>query len=472
MKKGLKKCLAATLVMVLGVSVFAGCGSKTPSESTSGDVATTAPTKAATVAPTEVVPEEPVIDLGGMEITLGDWWTAAEQKAPTNAYEEATLEYREMIQKKYNFTMKQVAITDWGGMQELFTTSVMAEDPAADIFLLGPAWTVQPLANGLLYDLSTLDELDFTEEKWINNVKEIMTFGDSVYGMNAGKSEPKLGVFFNKRLFAEAGLDPNLPYDLQERGEWTWEEFEVLCEKLLIDNNNDGVIDTYPMVNFSVDLYKAAITSNNAKYINKDADGNYYNATTEPNFLEALQWATGLIEKGYEMPTPADANWDWFKSAFFDAKAAMRFAEEYVSGDLATMQDDFGFVMLPQGPKSTGYSVYFSDNVAVIPSCFDEETASKIAFAYDLWTQPTPGYEDDDYWKERYYGKFRDERAVDETLSMMFDRATENNDFQSLVYGTSQGDFCYGLYALNATPAEKIEEVQGMWAALIEDANK
>ncbi|HCM11908.1 MAG TPA: ABC transporter substrate-binding protein, partial [Lachnospiraceae bacterium] len=126
------------------------------------------------------VEEEPVADLGGMEIIIGDWWSPQEPAEPTNAMEEATLEYRQMIQEKYNFTIKQVAVSDFDGMQELFTTSTMAEDPAAHVFLLAPDWVSQPLANGLLYDLSTLESLDFTEDKWISNVTEKMTFGDSV----------------------------------------------------------------------------------------------------------------------------------------------------------------------------------------------------------------------------------------------------------------------------------------------------
>ena len=407
-----------------------------------------------------------------MEIIIGDWWTSADPVEPKNAMEEDTLAYRQMIQEKYNFTMKQVAITDWGGMQELFTTSTMAEDPAAQIFLLAPDWVSQPLANGLIYDLGTLESLDFTESKWISNVTDKMTFGDSIYGMNTGKAEPKMGLYWNKRLFKEAGLNPDLPYDLQASGEWTWQKFEELCAQLTIDNNNDGQIDSYAMASFSVDFFRAVVTSNNAKFMGKDAQGKFYNATTEPNFLEAMQWAVGLIEKGYEMPVPTDANWDWFGPAFHDAKVAMAFGEQYKVGQWADMEDDWGFVLAPKGPKSEGYSVYFGDNIAVIPSSYDKETAEKIAFAYNLWTEPTPGYEDVDSWKDGYYTRFRDERAVDETLALMYDGAIENNDYVSMVYGTSYGDFAWDLYALGKTPAEKVEEVQGTWQSLIDDANK
>jgi hypothetical protein len=471
MKKYFRKMLSILLISVLCVSMLSGCGKKT--KETSSDSIKDAgdeTTETATATPDET--EEPAMDLGGMEITIGDWWSPEEAAEPTNAQEEATLAYREEIQKKYNFKIKQVAVADWDTMQETFTTSTMAEDPAAQVFILAPSWIAQPLANGLIYDLATLKNLDFSESKWNPSVVKTMTYGDSIYGMASGKPEPKLGVYWNKRLFKEAGLDEDLLYDLQASGEWNWSKFEELCKKLTIDSNNDGNPDSYAMANFSVDFFRGAVTSNDARCIGKDENGKFYNATTEPNYLEAMQWATGLIEKGYEMPTPEDANWDWFISAFHDAKVAMTYGEQYRVGTWADMDDDWGFVLCPKGNKASNYEVYFGDNIAVIPSCYDAETAEKIAFAYNLYTNPTPGYEDQDSWKESYYTKFRDERAVDETLTMMYDSATENNDYLPFVYGTSFGDLAYDLYALGKTPAEKIEEVSGTWEALISDANK
>lgn len=475
MKKIITKWLSVLLVLTMCVTLFTACGKKAEETSSTDNKAeaTVAPVTEEVTETPEVVEEEPAMDLGGMEIVIGDWWSSAEPAEPANAQEEDTLAYRQMIQEKYNFTMKQVAVADWGTMQETFTTSTMAEDPAAQIFILGQGWTAQPLANGLLYDMATLKNFDFTESKWNQSIRNTMTFGDSIYGMASGKPEPKLGVFWNKRLFEEAGLDPDLPYDLQASGEWTWEKFEELCQKLTMDSNNDGTIDSYAMASFSAEFFSGAINSNDARYIGRDESGKFYNATTEPNFLEAAQWVVSMIEKGYEMPVPPDSNWDWFFAAFHDAKVAMTFGEQWKVGNWADMTDDWGFVLVPKGPKSDNYSVYFNDNIAVIPSCYDAETAEKIAFAYNLWTNPTPGYEEaTDTWKDSYYTRFRDERAVDETLAMMYDEATVNNEFAQFVYGVDLGNFLWDAYALAKTPAEKIEEVTGLWKTLIDDANK
>lgn len=483
MKKSLKKLLSVMLVLALSVSLLTACGGSTEDD---GDNKLT-PTEASTnpdesnggddngdVEEATPTPVEVAMDLGGMDILVGDWWSPQEQPEPKNQKEEDTLNYRNSFMEKYNFKIKQVAISDWGGQQELFTTSVMAGEPVAQMFVLEQGWTAQPLANGLLYDLTTLKNFDFTEDKWVKNQIEVMSYGNSIYGLASGKSEPRLGIFWNKRLFQEAGLDPDLPYDLQASGEWTIDKYEELCKTLTRDTNNDGTIDTYAFASFSADYNKGANTLFGARFIGKDENGKFVNETSKPEFLESVQWAVDMIKKGYEMPQPEGSNWDWFVAAFHDAKVAMQWAEQYKCGTWADMTDDWGFVLPPKKDANTPYTIAFRDNVIVMPSTWDPETAEKIAFAYNLFTNPTPGYEDDtESWKEDYYPRFRDERAVDETLALMYDDNTVIvNEYQPFVYGTDTGnDFLWNVYGLAQTPAEKLEELNTKWESLIADAN-
>lgn len=457
MKKSLwKKATALGLATIMTASMFAGCGGN-DSESKSDNKTSKN--------------DEVEMDLGGMEIVIGDWWTDPDAE-PESEYEEARAAYREEIQEKYNFKMTEKAIAEWGTMQETFIQSTLAEDPAAQIFCLNNASIAQPMANGLFYDLATLDSLDFTDDRWNEFVMESTTIGDSIYGMRAQKAEPRAGVYWNKRLFREAGLDEDLPYDLQKSGDWTWDKFAELCKVLTYDKNMDGTMDSYAMASFSVTLYGAAIASNGAKYVDKDENGNLVNATGTAAFTEAMQWVTSLVSEGYEKPTEEGANWDWYISAFHDGQVAMTVSEEYQVSMWADMDDDWGFVLFPKGPKADNYTEVFSDNVYVIPACYDEETAEKIAFAYNLWMAPVPGYEEEDSWKDEYYTAFRDERAVDETLALMYEDGVGTVDYISMVYGITAGDIVFNTYGLWVTPAEQIESIKGTWDQMIADANK
>lgn len=470
MMKKSRKFLALLLIVAMAMATFAGCKTK----ETSGEAPTAEPTKAeATKAPdptaTPEPTEEPARDLGGIEVIIGNWWANSEDLVPSTTYEEELVAYRKSIQKKYNFTMKEVNLCGWSEMQELAATSIMAGTPEAQVFVLDSSFAAALLSQGLFYPVNELPSFNFSEDKWNQLVIDTMTFNGKTYGF-ATDYEPRAGVFFNKRLFTEAGIDPNLPYDLQAQGKWDWAAFKDLCAKLTRDIDGDGIKDTYGLATFDKDFFSACVYSNNAKYVGKDDKGMFYNATSEPNFLEALQWGRSIYDEGYAMTQPADGEWNFFEAAFFDGKAAMRVAEEYVKGNLETMEDDWGFVMFPAGTHGTMASAY-RENILVIPSSYDADTADKIAFAYNLWSNPVPGYENEESWKLAAYSAYRDERAVDETLTMM--RSGENGVIrvEAYVAGLEVGDICYGIGTSESTPAEKVESVQQTWDALIADAN-
>ena len=65
-----------------------------------------------------------VYDLGGMEIIIRDWWSGGVEVEPTNAYEEAREEYHDWLEETYNFTIKEMAISDWGSVPDDFAEYV------------------------------------------------------------------------------------------------------------------------------------------------------------------------------------------------------------------------------------------------------------------------------------------------------------------------------------------------------------
>ena len=109
----------------------------------------------------------------------------------------------------------------------------------------------------------------------------------------------------------------------------------------------------------------------------------------------------------------------------------------------------------PKGPAADDYTNIRSDNVYVIPACYDAEKAWKIAFAYDLYTDPVPGYEDYNDALSGYYDSFRDTESVDLTIT----RLMENGD---LLWGISKDN----------TPAQAAEAIRNTWASYLEEANK
>jgi hypothetical protein len=472
-----KKVLSMALSTALVASTLAGCGgsddvttSPSPSDNSNAEATEGAAEgdESGEVASTEG--KQTYDDLGGMTVKIGDWYSSDEEDTSSTQYAEDTAAYRQQIYDKYNFTVERNNLCAWVDMPEKFTNEVMTGNPSVDIWYLYQDTVNQPLKNNLFYDLSKVKTVDFSEEKWNKQVKDLMTYKGGIYGMST-ELEPRAGIFYNKRIFEEAGIDPEEPYDLQAKGEWTWAKFEEYCAKLTQDVDNDGVTDIYAMASFSKDYLKLCAASNGAQFVSRDENGKYVNATTSQNFLDAANWGVSLIQKGYIEPDPEGASWDWFITAFRDGECAMQTAEVYTVSSFANSMDDkFGFVMFPAGPNGNMATVPF-DNVLVVPSCFDDEYVNKVMFAYDLYTETTPGYTTDDTWKSTYYGQFSDTRAVDETLTMMRDDKYRILDYQSMITDTDYGDFTYSVYALAKTPSEQLEEMTPVWDKKIADAN-
>lgn len=467
-----KKLIALCMSAVLAAASLSGCGgggSDEPQATGESNVDTEATDAPETEQSGSTL--KTYDDLGGMTITVGDWYSSDEEDLSTT-YAEDTNNYRQEIYQKYNFNVERKSIGAWVDQIENFTTEVMRNDPSCDIYYLYQDTVSQPLKNNLFYDLSTLETVDFSQEKWNQQVKELMTYNGGIYGMST-EMEPRAGIFYNKRIFEEAGIDPEEPYELQKNGEWTWDKFAEYCAKLTQDTDNDGVPNIYAMASFSKDYLKLCAASNGAQFVSRNAEGKYENAMKSQNFIDAMNWGVSLIEAGYIMPDPEGAAWDWFITAFRDGDCAMQTAEVYtVSSFAGSMEDEFGFVMFPAGPNGTMATVPF-DNVLVIPSCItDKEYVEKVMFGYNLYTEPTPGYSLDEAYKQSYYALFTDERAVDETLELMKQDEHRIVDYQSMIPDTDYGeDFTYPVYALAKTPAEELEEVTPKWDAMIAKAN-
>lgn len=462
MRASMKKVIAMGMCVVLAVGSLTACGDESSQPSASGTSATK-----------EGTTKKVFDDLGGMEILIGDWYTSADQEAKTE-YAKATQKYREEIMEKYNFTISRENVYSYQDMQETYVNGVMANDPMCDLFYLYQEFVSEPLVSGLMKDLSKLPELDFTEEKWNPTVTSLMTIGDGIWGMS-NEDEPRGGIFFNKRLLKEAGIDENEPYDLQAANEWTWEKFEEYCKKLTKDTDGDGKTDQYAMASFSKYYLPMCAANNNATFVDRDENGKYVNAITTEEFKYAMNWGVDLINKGYVMPKP-DPNvaWDWYKAAFRDGECAMQTSEVYEIGAFADMEDDWGFVLFPYNQKNADATnkTTPNDNIIVMPQCFDDEKAEKIAFAFDLYTEPTPGYTLDEAYKQQYYDQFRDDRAVDETLDMMHQEEHKQTSYLPMIGDIDLGDFCYGVYAGAETPAKKIEALTSQWDANINDVNE
>ena len=490
-----RKLMAASLATVMAMSVV-GCGSEDAGASSAESKGSATESSSAVesteesssveenVDPYPVLTDENgnVYDLGGMEIVIRDWWSNKDNGTDgfdytDNDYGEATKEYHEWLQETYNFTIRRESISDWGSAPQDFVDYVTTGgDENNYVFVLRQdAAITSAMDQGLMYDLATLKSFDFSEDKWKSGVHELMSKGDSIFCMSPYDPEPRTGVFFNKRLISEAGMDAQELYDLQENMEWTWDKFEEICAKVQRDTDSDGTIDIYALDMNDSSLYNSAVFSNGGEYVGME-NGLYTYRLEDEETLAGLEWGVKMVQtytKTQDENGEAPA-WDYYKDAFINGNIVFCVEDAYAAGAAgsgapwAEMADDYGFLCFPMGPSASDYTNCYSDNPIAIPACYDADKAEKIAFAFNVMTDPTPGYEDYPAWRAGYYSKFRDTESVDLTLTRMVSNGMVTYD--GLIPNLQRGSDL--TWNLGGTPvSECVEAIAETWKSYIAEAN-
>ena len=178
-----------------------------------------------------------VYDFKGLNIVLGDWWTDPNAQPASKAQEDQK-RFHEWLESTYNMKVVQKQVAGWSSTPQFVSNYCMTgdeSDPEKYFFTIDGRSANVGIKAGLFYDLSKVSSVDYTDSKIYDQVVvKLLAKGSSFYAFNFGVSEPREGMFFNKRLLAEAGYDPDYPYDLQKEGKWTWDTFKKLLDDFVV----------------------------------------------------------------------------------------------------------------------------------------------------------------------------------------------------------------------------------------------
>ena len=414
------------------------------------------------------------IDFGGQTIYIYDYWTADDsRKDDPSEEEQAQYDYRDWIMETYNCEIRQIQKGDWTTNVQELTNFCTSPDGTLCLYILPPDFVGTPMGNDLFAAWES-ENIDFEDDKWNDSTINFMTKGDKVYGVATGNSEPRQCLFFNKRVLEEAGIDWETIYDMQADGTWTWEAFEEMLIQITKDTDNDGVIDIYGMTGNNSDMFMMGVVSNGGEFFRFNDEGKLEIAVNSDAALEGLAWTKDVFAK-YFYQQPADGSWDYFKAAWLQGFCGFYMYQTYGgfndNSELAPMEDEWGCVAFPKGPKGDKYVSIVSDNVTVIPNVYEADVAANLAYIYDLWSNATPGYDDEFGWIGNKYNK-TDDRAVDETYAML--RDSEHCVANAALYIGSVNDVLGSplLWQLaGGTPAELVEAATPAWQALCDAFN-
>jgi hypothetical protein len=186
---------------------------------------------------------------------------------PDNSEGVKILALRKSIEQKFNCKIVVKNINTVATM-----ASIVAGAPDTDI------WNLQSLSNfvqaynaKLLQPIEPLKVLDLADTTKFSNYSEMFSIKDQHFAFN-----PQLyGVmlitsntvmYANKNLLKTKGVDIKTLYDLQNSGNWTWDEFAKICKKV-----TDPASGKYAIADdLTMRFYKGLMASNSTDYINSN----------------------------------------------------------------------------------------------------------------------------------------------------------------------------------------------------------
>lgn len=419
----MKRVVAITLVMLMVLAVFGGCGG---AETTSSSL--------------------PESSAGESSIVTSDWPSGYPFKE--GAFEGKTL----TIMDTRNDSI-------FGEFEEATGAKIEIVKPLDLVVEVTAGIGPHIGSKGTDYvnlDINILrpvsDVLDLNEDiykgKLNEGVVEAYSINDTVYGFGAnnltGASGPMLTIVYNKDLFEEKGLED--PYELYKAGRWSFEEFEKACKALTYDSDDDGEIDKYAVYlqyyNYGFPYY--ASVGGDVELIDWKEDGTPRVKITDADVVESFTFFDEIEEK-YTVPYSVA-----LPDALVDGTVAM-FVHygSWVAAPVieALGSDGVGYVPFPYAPSNTSkeVSAFSIDTVRFFTNNLPDENIELaeewIKYRY-FWKRFDVDYEAElnKYIENRYCGN-KEWYEFDKELS-------ENAFYGNMaLFGTRAYNIFHGIYS-------------------------
>ena len=355
--KHVRICLAALLLLTMGVAASCGDGKTvTDSEGTS----------AVTVAATEAVVEEdpalkdnlPDRDYGGYEYKIytrgccagghkdGVW--QAEETG--EGVDDAVFERNKTVEDRFNIVIREPEMAE-GEDISVLTNSLMAGDAIADLAIHHFRFLGDMALQQLCADANTLEYLDFSKPWWNTYLIENYSIFDKYFVINGTVNVDNITevsvILFNKTLTRNQ-LDVNF-YDLVNEGKWTIDKMTEIVKSFGADLNGDGKID------FATD--ELAFTGNAGFMfqfqVAMDQPTTKINDAGEPELCINTEKMINIVNKMYDMVCSYEysvVDNDAGSQAFLDGRALLHVDKitSCVSAQFREMKDDYGIIPLPK----------------------------------------------------------------------------------------------------------------------------
>lgn len=253
-----------------------------------------------------------------------------------------------------------VEIIGWSQCQEKITTLAAAGTPVG-LAYVGSRTLKQFAENDLIVPVPMSEE---EKASYYPNIVSTVTYDGTQWGVPVAFSTKAL--YWNKDLFAQAGLDPETPPK-------TWQELYDMAATIKEKTNAAGYGLSAKTFDNTMHQYLHWVYTNNGQVIDENGEI----VLDSPQNLEALAWYGKMVDVAQEGPTAYEQ--DDLTALFNDRKVAMIQQGPWVRVRL-NEELDWGVAPLPLGPQAKGPgTLLITDSLAVFKGTGYEDKAIDLA---------------------------------------------------------------------------------------------
>ncbi len=430
--------LILCLVLTLGLAACGGSDDKDTGKKTENKPGSSASTE--------------VRDLGGRTIRfLANWGEPVKGNSDReNVYWAKKTE----VQDKYNVKYEHIYLSD-ATVWNTFINSILSGDPMADIvsYKYNP---FQAMRQGLFYDLSSLKEFDFSEDKWFKAVNEMGKVGDKQYLMFSNKFVALNLIFYNKDTFDQYKLEDL--YTLQKEGKLTVDKLVSIATEL---SKATGEPSMRADLNTSRAHELFARSAGAATVGRKPGTLEFTATLNTENYVNSFVKAQNLIKDGVLSDGLDSSSWTYSRELFASGKLPILLDSENIVYAFENSDFNVGMCVMP---AADGSMLTTANQIAWCAIPYNVKNANDVAL---IWNQMTDVTFDVDY-KLRFQDVVTEEAMeLIETLSKI--QTTENIGIDyGFTVSVADDGVMNQMITGALSPAQAIQQVEPLYTAAIQ----
>jgi len=343
------------------------------------------------------------VNLKGRIITIGVWSEEAIPNEDTSSildpytkrYNEVVLTRWKDAEKKYNCKI-QWKVLDIAKLSEIISGFKAGKSETDIIYLTSGMGILDMIQNKLLEPLDQY--IDYEKGVYANEAQKASLWKGRHYGLVQTPVDTSQNLLlYNKTLINKLGFPD--PSELQEKNQWTWDEFLSIAKKATADTNNDGSTDRWGIIDMNyTSLYTNFIYSNGGGYI-EESNSKFAPYLNTPATKEAMEFVTDLYNKlkvVYKVDPSSSKSRENAIEIFDSGKAAFSY-----SGSVTNKNFEVGMVIWPKGPKASEYIAFNTPGrFYAVPSCVDDPKGAAEVLEYIMSVYDSSKKDYIDYEKE------------------------------------------------------------------------